>query len=173
MVKHYLTSPSFYHLPCSMANRNVGKTMLILGLNYICSHRLRPGCILDQVWYLIVSIPGLCTVTTTLSSIFLVFDVLLCNWSRVSKHVVDIVNLTVLVARWWVQLQTLWWFRLKDISNDKMVGALWFGCLSGPLGFTCWISFAPVFIFIYCWDLIFALSLCYIFIYMFWEMMHW
>ena len=25
-----------------------------------------------------------------------------------------------------------------------------FGCLSGPPGFTCWISFAPVFSFIYC-----------------------
>ena len=25
-----------------------------------------------------------------------------------------------------------------------------FGCLSGPPGFTCWISFAPVFSLIYC-----------------------
>ena len=25
-----------------------------------------------------------------------------------------------------------------------------FGCLSGPTGFTCWISFAPVFSLIYC-----------------------
>ena len=33
--------------------------------------------------------------------------------------------------------------------------------------FTCWISFAPVFSFIYCWVLIFALSSCYILIYMF------
>ena len=41
------------------------------------------------------------------------------------------------------------------------------GCLSGPRGFTCWISFAPVFSFIYCWDLIFALSPFYILIYMF------
>ena len=39
--------------------------------------------------------------------------------------------------------------------------------LSGPQGFTCWISFAPVFSFIYCWVLIFALSLFYILIYMF------
>ena len=30
--------------------------------------------------------------------------------------------------------------------------------LSGPQGFTCWISFAPVFSFIYCWVLIFAIS---------------
>ena len=31
-----------------------------------------------------------------------------------------------------------------------MVGAWCFGCLSGPPGFTCWISFAPVFGLIYC-----------------------
>ena len=42
-----------------------------------------------------------------------------------------------------------------------------FGCLSGPPGFTCWISFAPVFSLIYCWVLILALSPCYILIYMF------
>ena len=36
-------------------------------------------------------------------------------------------------------------FRLKDLSIDEMVGAWSFGCLSGPQGFTCWISFAPVF----------------------------
>ena len=55
---------------------------------------------------------------------------------------------------------TLWWFRLKDLSIDKMVGAWCFGCLSGPPGFTCWISFAPVFSLIYCWVLILALSPC-------------
>ena len=38
---------------------------------------------------------------------------------------------------------------------------------------TCWISFAPVFSFIYCWVLIFALSPCFILIYVFFEMMHW
>ena len=54
-----------------------------------------------------------------------------------------------------------------------MVGAWCFGCLSDPPGFTCWISFAPVFSLIYCWVLILALSPCYILIYMFKEMMHW
>ena len=44
--------------------------------------------------------------------------------------------------------------------------------LSGPPGFTCWISFAPVFSFMYCWVLIFALSPFYILICMFWGMMH-
>ena len=72
-----------------------------------------------------------------------------------------------LIARRWVGLQTLWWFRLKDLSIDEMVGAWCFGCLLGPPGFTCWISFAPVFSFIYCWVLIFALSPCFILIYMF------
>ena len=81
--------------------------------------------------------------------------------------------LSSLIARRWVGLQTLWWFRLKDLSIDEMVGAWCFGCLSSPPGFTCWISFARVFSFIYCWVLIFALSPCYTLIYMFWEMMHW
>ena len=71
------------------------------------------------------------------------------------------------IAWRWVGLQTLWWFRLKDLSIDEMVGAWCFGCLSGPPGFTCWISFAPVFSLIYCWVLILALSPCYILIYMF------
>ena len=73
----------------------------------------------------------------------------------------------LLIARRWVRLQTLWWFWLKDLSIDEMVGAWCFGCLSGLPGFTCWISFALVFSFIYCWVLIFALSPCYILIYMF------
>ena len=75
--------------------------------------------------------------------------------------------LSSLIARRWVGLQTLWWFRLKDLSIDEMVGAWCFGCLSSPPGFTCWISFAVVFSFIYCWVLIFALSPCYILIYIF------
>ena len=41
-------------------------------------------------------------------------------------------------------------FRLKDLSIDEMVGARCFGCFSGPPGFTCLISFARVFSFIYC-----------------------
>ena len=81
--------------------------------------------------------------------------------------------LSSLIARRWVGLQTLWWFPLKDLSIDEMVGALCFGYLSSPPGFTCWVSFAPVFSFIYCWIFIFALSPCYILIYMFLEMMHW
>ena len=71
---------------------------------------------------------------------------------------------------WWQRgfgLQTLWWFWLKDLSIDEMIGAWCFGCLSGLPGFICWISFAPVFSFIYCRVLIFALSPCYILIYMF------
>ena len=43
-----------------------------------------------------------------------------------------------------------------------MVGAWCFGCLSGPPRFTCWISFAPIFSFIYYWVLIFALPDLYV-----------
>ena len=75
--------------------------------------------------------------------------------------------LSSLIARRWVGLQTLWWSRLKDLSIDEMVEAWCFGCLSGPPGFTCWISFALVFSFIYCWVLVFALSSCYILMCMF------
>ena len=81
---------------------------------------------------------------------------------------ITVVNFAfLLIARQWVGLPTLWWFRLTDLSIDEMVGAWCFGCFSGPPGLTCWISFAPVFSFIYCWVLIFALSPCYILIYMF------
>ena len=82
-------------------------------------------------------------------------------------------SLSSLIARLWVRLQTLWRFRLKDLSIDEMVGAWCFDCLSGPPGFTCWISLAPVFSFIYRWALIFALAPFYILMYMFYEMMHW
>ena len=81
--------------------------------------------------------------------------------------------LSSFIARRWVRLQTLWLFWLKDLSIDEMVGAWSFGCLSGPRGFTCWISFTPIFSFIYCWVLISALPPCYILIYMFLEMMSW
>ena len=30
--------------------------------------------------------------------------------------------LSSLIARWWIRLQTLLWFRLKDLSIDEMVG---------------------------------------------------
>ena len=47
--------------------------------------------------------------------------------------------LSSLIARRWVRLQTLWWFPLKDLFIDEMVGAWCFGCLSGlrglPVGF--------------------------------------
>ena len=76
-----------------------------------------------------------------------------------------------LIAPRWVGLQTLWRFRLINLSIDEMVGAWCFG-VSGPPGFTCWISLTPVFSFIYCWVLIFALSPFYILISMFYKMVH-
>ena len=66
-------------------------------------------------------------------------------------------------------------FRLCDGSDLGtcllMVGAWCFGCSCPPV-FACWVSFAPVFGFVCFWVLIFALSPCYILIYMFCEMMH-
>ena len=62
-------------------------------------------------------------------------------------------------------------FRLYDGSHLKtylLMGWL----LSGPPGFTCWISFAPVFGFMKCWFLIFTLSPFYILTYMILEIMH-
>ena len=44
-------------------------------------------------------------------------------------------------------------FRLhdsSDLSIDEISRGLMLWLLSGPPGFTCWISFAPVFSFIYC-----------------------
>ena len=75
--------------------------------------------------------------------------------------------LSSLIASRWVRLQTLWRLRHKDSSIDEIVGAWCFGWLSGPMGFTCWISFALVFSFLYSWVLIFTLSPFYILICMF------
>ena len=74
-----------------------------------------PIGILGQVWYLIVSIPDLCTLT------------------------------------YYGRGLMLWLF-------------------VGPRGFTCWISFVPVFSFINCWVLIFALSpFLYLDLYILWD----
>ena len=54
-----------------------------------------------------------------------------------------------------------WYFQIVAALKN---GAWCFGCLLGPPGFTCWISFAPVFSLIYCWVLILALSPCCILI---------
>ena len=42
--------------------------------------------------------------------------------------------LSSLIACRWVGLQTLWWFRLKDLSVDEMVGAWCFGCCQAHWG---------------------------------------
>ena len=65
--------------------------------------------------------------------------------------------LSSLVARQWVGLQILLRFQLRDLSIDRMVRAWCFGCLSSPQGFACWISFAPVFVF-----LLLGFCLCFI-----------
>ena len=52
-------------------------------------------------------------------------------WSTQSRFATLLSSFT---ARPWVGLQTLWRFRLKDLSIDEMVGAWYFGCLSGPRG---------------------------------------
>ena len=58
-------------------------------------------------------------------------------------------------------------FRLYDGSDLKTYLLMMPWLLSGPPGFTCWISSAPIFSFMYCWVLIFALSHFYILIYTF------
>ena len=77
-----------------------------------------------------------------------------------------------LIACQWVGLQTLWWFRLKDLSIDEMVGA-WCLAIVRPTGVYLLDFFCSGIQFYYCWVLIFALFPCYILIYMFWERMHW
>ena len=43
--------------------------------------------------------------------------------------------LSSLIAHGWVRLQTLWWFWLKELSFDEMVGTWCFGCFFfGPTG---------------------------------------
>ena len=90
-------------------------------------------------------------------------------WSTQSRFAT---LLPSLIARRWVGLQTLWRFRLKDLSIYEMVGALCFGCCQVygglPVGFLLlWYS-------VLCTGE--SLSLLYLFfymlIYMFMEMMH-
>ena len=113
----------------------------------------------------IIKVPPNIIVLTYRLAITLMYCNRLHAWCSTQSRLATL--LSSLIARRWVGLQTLWWFRLKDLSIDEMVGAWCFGCLSGPPGFTFWISFAPVFSLIYCWVLILALSPCYILIYMF------
>ena len=56
-------------------------------------------------------------------------------------------------------------FKLYELSINEMVGALCFGCLSGPMGFACLISFSQAFSFMYCQVLTFALYPFYILIF--------
>ena len=88
------------------------------------------------------------------------------NWWSTQSRLATL--LSSLIARQWDQTR-LYDGSHKDLSIDEMVGAWYFGCLSGPHRFTCWISFAPLFSFIYCWVLIFASSPCDTLIYMFWR----
>ena len=87
------------------------------------------------------------------------FDVICLTetWLDMCTRNDDLTLLSSLFARQWAGLQTLWRFRLIDLSIDEMVGAWCFGCCQ-TWWFTCWISFAPIFSFMYCWVLIFALS---------------
>ena len=43
-----------------------------------------------------------------------------------------------LIARWWVGLQTLWRFWLKNLSIDEMVGSWCFGCCQAHQGLSVW-----------------------------------
>ena len=53
------------------------------------------------------------------------------------------------------------------------MGAWYFGCLSGPPGFACWVYFTPVFGFVCCWVPIFALSPCCFLVCVFLGMVGW
>ena len=60
--------------------------------------------------------------------------------------------------------------KIKKMNKAHGLSSMYYnrhGWTHSPQKMTCWISFAPIFSFIYCWVLIFALSPCYILIYMF------
>ena len=70
--------------------------------------------------------------------------------------------LSSLIARRWVGLQTLWRFRLKDLSIGEMVGAWCFGCCQAHRGL-------PVGFIFLCYSVLFtveSLSLLYLFLYL-------
>ena len=71
----------------------------------------------------------------------LAITLMYCNrlhawWSSQSRLVT---LLSSLIAHRWVGLQTILWFRLKNLSIDEMVGACCFGCCQAqsrlPIGF--------------------------------------
>ena len=74
-------------------------------------------------------------------------------WSTQSQLAI---LLSSIIARRWAGHQTLWWFWLKDLSIDEMVGAWCFGCCQAHWRLPV-VSFALVFSFMYCWVFIFAL----------------
>ena len=59
------------------------------------------------------------------------------DWRSTQSRFANLVS--SLITRRWVGLQTLWWFKLKDLSIDEMVGAWCFGCCQAhgglPFGF--------------------------------------
>ena len=65
--------------------------------------------------------------------------------------------LLVSVFKW--LFHTVPWVGLRSVIEVFLILHPCFWLLSGPPGFTYWISFAPVFSFMYCLVLIFALSL--------------
>ena len=76
--------------------------------------------------------------------------------------------LSSLIACLWIGLQTLWWFRLKDLSIDEMIGAWCFGCCGAHKGLHAPVGFLLLWYSIY---LLLSSYLClssfYILIYMF------
>ena len=62
----------------------------------------------------------------------LVYCKILHAWWSIKSRLASL--LFSLIARWWVGLQTLWRFRLKDLPIDEMVGAWCFGCCQAHTG---------------------------------------
>ena len=79
-------------------------------------------------------------------------DALVCcsrlhGWWSAQSHLAAL--LYSMVSCWYIRLRALWWFCHGELSVGGVVGPIALAIV-GPASITCWISFAPVFSFIYC-----------------------
>ena len=118
-----------------------------VGLKYLLCHGQSEPDLYGDLVYKLKKIVGSnnFSIMKRLAITLMYCNRLLAWWSNQSRLAT---LLSFLIAGRWAGLQTLRWFRLKDLSIDEMVGAWCFRCLSGQPGFTCWTSFAPIFSFI-------------------------
>ena len=146
LFRQGLSEPEFYGELVYKLKKIVGSNNFLAQYNKIILHYKNIGYninVLQQTVCLVVN-------TITVGNFVSAFNCTPVGWPSDSMTVQT--------------LRLIYWWDGRGLMLWLFVGPTWVNY---------WISFAPVFSFIYCWVLIFPLSPFYILIYMFWEMMHW